>query len=250
MHKKASKYYTDESQESNNKNAREYKSEYSNQFESVQFKPVNSVVNLEEEAILIENENYIKANKARIQLEGVLSLQDSTNLELKRQGETILQMKKTAFKILENSKVSCETELKIKEEKSIFPSFSNYFNKVKRWWVKNVKMEKEIEEMKKASSNNFKEVNVVSSEMDRDNNSNLIASSPFELVKNEMIPGENKVISEFQLIYESLKKINKNGRNQIEIVKEQKKDVKDISKLGEFASEFVNETEKQMNSKN
>lgn len=189
-----------------------------------------------EEAAQIERESCIIAKEARMQLDKALLLQESTLNELKKQGEVISQVKVTALKVLENSKASCETQFRIKEEKNLLPNVGNFLSKMKRWFKKNVQMEKEIEEIKGRKENVVNEIEEVSEEN-------------FVPVTNEVVEGVNATNSELTGILNSLKKVNAGAKSQIEIMKGQKRDVKDIAKIGEFSCEIVNETEKQMNLK-
>lgn len=246
-------------------------------------KKIKDVDSLEaEEAAKIEYENYLKVRDATMQLNKALETQEQTLNELKKQGETISQVKNTAIKVLENSKASCETEFQIKEESKIFPSFDNVLNRIKRWWNKDRKMENEVLEIKGRikTSDMCKDESVSSNEMettgfvdekidyqseetfknsdfsnrsamsiDNKRESSPIISPDAKNLNEELIPGETQTDSELSNILEVLKKINTGAKTQIEVIKEQKKDIKDISKLGDFSSKIVDETEKQMKKK-
>ena len=192
-----------------------------------------------EEAEMIESENFLRAKEARLRLDRALSLQEATTNELRKQGETIAHVKSTAIKVLENSKASCETQIRIKEESKLLPSFGSLVSKLKRWWKKNAKMEREIEEIK-----NRKE--------DLPAESEAVDCSPgltADLTSTEFVPGENATNNELAMILSSLKRVNAGAKNQAEIVKGQKSNLQDISKLEGFSSAIVSETEKQMHKK-
>lgn len=218
-----------------------------------------------EEAVKIEHESYLKIKEANLQLDKALAIQEQTLSELKQQGECITQVKNTAIKILENSKASCETQFKIKEESKILPNFGNVINKVKRWWNKDRKMENEVLEIKermnkegsispketKMSSFSDKIIGEEDDSMGYDSSNIKNESSPLiadsTILKDEQIfLEEKKTDDELSKIFETLKKINKETKAQIGIIKEQKNDIKDIARLGEFSSKIVDETEKQM----
>lgn len=206
----------------------------------------NAVSQELEEAVKLEQESCLVAKQARLRLEKALETQDQTTEELKRQGEIIIGVKKASINILENSQKSNETQFKIKQESSILPSLDPYINKIKRWWNRNTKMTKTVDEIKSGIEKieqNKETLEIENFQPPKDKNQN------YEPTQTELVHGENDTNKELHQIFNSLTKMNRNAKNQIEILKEQKGDLKDVSALGEFSSLIIEDTEKQMNKK-
>lgn len=212
------------------------------------------------EAARIEEETYLKTKEARMQLDRALAIQNSTLNELEKQGEAISQIKDTALNVYENSKASCEMEFRINEESRILPSFGSFINKMKRWWNKDRKMEKEVNEIKNKKNNDFKPENASDNLITKNPNTEFNnESSPVQESKSalkidnsdacteeEFVPGESKTDGELTEILKTLKKLNSGTKTQIKTIKKQKGDLEDISKLEGFSTKIVDETEKHI----
>ncbi|XP_077301518.1 uncharacterized protein LOC143922166 [Arctopsyche grandis] len=196
-----------------------------------------------EEATKIESESLAIVKQARMQLDKALLIQESTICELKKQGEVIKQTKNTAIKILQNSKAASEMQFTIKQESKLLPSFGNVINTFKRWWNRNTKLEKDLEAIQNRKDEDFSNMIL---------EPGCIESSPISVENStftEMVPGQNATNNELTVILDTLKKVNAGARNQSEMLKYQKKDIKDIDRLSGYAGDIVEETETQLGKK-
>ncbi|ELA40824.1 uncharacterized protein VICG_02137 [Vittaforma corneae ATCC 50505] len=185
-----------------------------------------------EEAQEIESQNCLKAKSILAKMERTIDVQNETIQEIKLQGEKLVKIKESSIAVYKNAEAANEVSHRIRQESSIFPSFSNLFRGVKRWWKKDRRGEKYIESIK-----NRKKEDVTAP---------AVTEEVFEPLNEETVPGENKTDSELSKILTCVKKVEAGARTQLQILKTQDDDINDITKIGEYSKGIVDSTEKEM----
>lgn len=186
------------------------------------------------EAERTEEMNYKKAKAARMRLEKSAEVQKGTTEEMKRQGEKITHAKKSALKVHKNAEDASQLADSIERESHMFNIGVPFLGRIKKWWSKDKKEEKEIEAVQNS---------VNAEDADPEKGASEESETPREQTGEEYIPGQHKTDSELFKILHSVKKINKEASVQSKEASKQKVDLYDINKINEYSKKKVDKTD-------
>lgn len=185
------------------------------------------------EAERTEARNYKKAKAARMKLEKAAETQKGTTTEMKVQGEKIGAAKKAALHVHKNAEQADKLADKIEEESHMFNFSLPFVGRIKNWWSRNKKEEREIGEMEASAAADEGEAEVEADE----------GYESEEGAAEEYVPGQRKTDKELKKILHNVRRINKEASVQSKMASKQEVDLKDINKVNEYSKKKVDKTD-------
>ncbi|KAM0687764.1 hypothetical protein COBT_000990 [Conglomerata obtusa] len=180
----------------------------------------------------LEHQTYNESKQAREKLEQSQLKQKATTQELKAQGEKLGNIKSDAKQVNENVKEGHQLTKDIKQAGKLFGWKVPLVGRIKGYFSKEKKMDRDMErKMRNKSVEKLSE----SSEEEKVN-----------FHKESDVPGQEKTDEELMKIYEGLKGMKREAKDQKHILHKQKGDIADIARYNDNSEHYMNKTNEEM----
>ncbi|KAM0675202.1 hypothetical protein GVAV_001546 [Gurleya vavrai] len=181
-------------------------------------------------AARIEHQSYQQAQQARQKLAQSSQKQKETTQELQAQGEKLENIKSDSKQVNVNVKEGHQLSKDIKQAGKVFGWRVPLVGRIKNYFSKEKKMDRELER-------NLKNRSVEKLEESEDKT---------HFNRESDVPGQEKTDDELLKIYEGLRGMKREAKDQKHILHKQKGDIADIAKYNANSEHYMNKTNEEM----